>query len=61
MSSPKRLLCKACSHRIVMHAFATTYCRACNEKIVTGHIPGYVYCNKCATELNKCEQCGKDL
>lgn len=44
-----------------MHSFSSTKCELCGDSIVTPHKPGYVVCEKCAVENNKCQQCGKEI
>lgn len=51
-------LCDKCKKLIIMHAFCTSICKNCSKEVITGHIPGYKYCEECANKLNICIQCG---
>lgn len=55
------MICDNCKRMICMQAFTNTKCEICETKIITGHMPGYKVCKKCAEKNNLCEQCGKKV
>lgn len=55
------MLCTKCKTGIYCQAFDFTKCKRCGTEVVTEHMPGHLYCDKCSEELSVCAQCGTSL
>lgn len=54
-------LCYKCRHSMYFQAFSSGTCKICGEKIMCPHMPCYEICEKCATAMGLCIQCGKEM
>lgn len=55
------ILCHACRHRLVMHAFSKGVCAICGAPIVSANTPVDAICAECAQREHLCSHCGRPL